>query len=321
MGSTANFLFPYHDSFLFCTRDPELYNEDEFIASPNPCKHIEKTEISPTLVTLTSPQTYIFYYTLIFILFRFHDINYYFALLLIVIPFLFNRYFENIKENQQAKRGRPKRIILIRHAESEGNRDSIVYQSVPDNKVKLTSLGEKQAILAGQKLQKLVGNETIHFFVSPYTRSKQTLVNIISGMNVPSKKYIISEDPRLREQDWGNFQNADVVQACTVERRKFGPFYFRFPNGESGSDVFVRITSFLSSINREFRSGKGYDNFVIVSHGITLRLLLMRYFKWTVEEFHLLWNFDNCQFAVMELQENNSYFLTTPLKRDTIHVM
>ena len=40
------------------------------------------------------------------------------------------------------------------------------------------------------------------------------------------------EDPRLREQEWGNFQDPTQMEAIMDERRKTGAFYYRFPTGE-----------------------------------------------------------------------------------------
>lgn len=42
-------------------------------------------------------------------------------------------------------------------------------------------------------------------------------------------------------------------------------------------------------------------NLVLVSHGLTLRVFLMRWYKWTVDQFQLLHNFGNADFLVMEL--------------------
>jgi broad specificity phosphatase PhoE len=44
---------------------------------------------------------------------------------------------------------RPKRIILIRHGESEGNLDSGIYQLKPDYTLELTKKGLRQADKAG----------------------------------------------------------------------------------------------------------------------------------------------------------------------------
>lgn len=41
-------------------------------------------------------------------------------------------------------------------------------------------------------------------------------------------------------------------------------------------------------------------NLVIVSHGLTLRVFLMRWYKWTVEQFEGLHNMTNGGMIVME---------------------
>jgi hypothetical protein len=77
---------------------------------------------------------------------------------------------------------RPRRIILVRHGESEGNLDESVYRHTPDARISLTELGKDQAIEAGKNLKKEVinggANETIYVYLSPYLRSKQTYEGI-----------------------------------------------------------------------------------------------------------------------------------------------
>lgn len=51
-------------------------------------------------------------------------------------------------------------------------------------------------------------------------------------------------------------------------------------------------------------------NLVIVSHGLTLRVFLMRWYKWTVEQFHGLNNFGNGKMIVMEKGYGGRYILT-----------
>jgi hypothetical protein len=50
-------------------------------------------------------------------------------------------------------------------------------------------------------------------------------------------------------------------------------------------------------------------NLVIVSHGLTSRVFLMKWFKWTVDQFERLNNFDNCEFRVMQLGPAGEYSL------------
>jgi len=63
------------------------------------------------------------------------------------------------------------------------------------------------------------------------------------------------------------------------ERNKYGPFYYRFPDGESASDVFDRVSTFLDSLWRSFEAQKA-RNYVIVTHGAAIRVLLTRYFRY-----------------------------------------
>lgn len=50
-------------------------------------------------------------------------------------------------------------------------------------------------------------------------------------------------------------------------------------------------------------------NLIIVSHGLTSRVFLMKWFKWTVEQFEHLNNLENCEFRVMQLGDGGEYSL------------
>lgn len=52
---------------------------------------------------------------------------------------------------------------------------------------------------------------------------------------------------------------------------------------------------------------------VVVSHGLFIRLFLMRFFWWTVEKFHGLCNIDNATMAVLHKDpRTNKYKLQLP---------
>merc|ERR1719148_656055 len=96
------------------------------------------------------------------------------------------------------------------------------------------------------------------------------------------------QEPRLAEQQFGNFQNYEEVKNARDERVKFGRFFYRFPSGEAGLDVYSRVSSFIPTIirdcSRHADSGVDLDNLnvVIVTHGLALRFFLMRWFQWSV---------------------------------------
>lgn len=50
---------------------------------------------------------------------------------------------------------------------------------------------------------------------------------------------------------FGNFQNIDEMRKAKAMRKDFGRFFYRFPNGESGLDVYNRVSSFISTVFRD----------------------------------------------------------------------
>lgn len=59
------------------------------------------------------------------------------------------------------------------------------------------------------------------------------------------------------------------------------------PGGESGADLYTRATLFLDAMFRDVdrydRAGSPVENVVVVGHGLTMRMICMRYFNWSVE--------------------------------------
>ncbi|WP_416439670.1 histidine phosphatase family protein [Phnomibacter sp. MR] len=209
---------------------------------------------------------------------------------------------------------RPHRIILVRHGESEGNFDRNTYAQKQDYKLLLTPLGEQQADEAGNKLQALIGDESILFYVSPLWRTRMTFEHIAKHFD--KSQYRWKEDPRLREQEWGHFRDLKANIQIDDERNKFGTFYYRIKDGESCADVYDRVSDFMHSMYRDFEKPKFPKNVIVVSHGMTVRLFLMRWFHWTVEEFETLRNPKNAEFIVMEQDAvTGKYKLVTELKR------
>jgi broad specificity phosphatase PhoE len=201
---------------------------------------------------------------------------------------------------------RPKRIILIRHGESEGNVDEQAYTHTPDSRVPLTSRGLDQAALAGRMLHQLIGPEAnVYFYVSPYTRAKQTLARVLEALP-PERVIGVREDPRIAEQQFGNLQDLEEMRESKRARDAFGKFFFRFPYGESALDVYSRVTSFISTLFRDVQHMRDSEvmtnntHIVIVAHGLTFRTFLMRWFQLSVDDFERLTNQPNASLLVME---------------------
>lgn len=194
-----------------------------------------------------------------------------------------------------SKMGKPRMIILIRHAQSEGNSmypknpliDAVtsmlswlglvlsssaetnnllenrdIHQEIPDHRVKLTPEGWIQAYDAGRRLRSLLrADDTLHFFTSPYRRTRETTEGILSTLTsddpspspFPRHSIKVYEEPRLREQDFGNFQPCSAeMERMWQERADYGHFFYRIPNGESAADAYDRISGFNESLWRQF---------------------------------------------------------------------
>ena len=208
---------------------------------------------------------------------------------------------------------KPKRIILVRHGESEGNVERTKYEFTPDYALDLTGTGRAQAIRAGEEIRGLIGEETIHAYVSPFYRTRQTfeeIANVLGDSIVQSV-----EDPRIREQEWGHLRHRDENDEIVRERDDYSTFYYRIPDGESGADVFDRVSTFLETLHRDFRKKDYAQNCLIITHGLTLRLFLMRWFHWSVEQFENLRNPGNGQVVVMGKETSEKYRFLSALEK------
>ncbi|KAH7177472.1 histidine phosphatase superfamily [Fusarium sp. MPI-SDFR-AT-0072] len=219
---------------------------------------------------------------------------------------------------------KPRLIILVRHGQSEGNKNREIHQTIPDHRVKLTPEGWNQAHDAGRRLRSLLRpDDTLQFFTSPYRRTRETTEGILEsltsdeGSPSPFRRANIKvyEEPRLREQDFGNFQPCSAeMERMWQERADYGHFFYRIPNGESAADAYDRVSGFNESLWRQF----GEDDFpsvcVLVTHGLMSRVFLMKWYHFTVEYFEDLRNINHCEFLIMRKQENNKYLLENKLR-------
>lgn len=301
---------------------------------------------------------------------------------------------------------KPRLIVLIRHGESESNKDKTINQHIPNHQIPLTENGWRQARQAGIDLlralnlddyslvdkleeQRKTENGTgtklplrnytrlsnkkdtnVVFYTSPYKRARQTLkgiLNVIDDYNelncgvrvteeekyqtdgktkfalwYPPKfpsgfyensrgssaeelsdgknfvQYRIKDDPRIREQDFGNFQQVNSMQDVMKKRSTYGHFFYRFPEGESAADVYDRVASFQETLFRYFErtNKRPRDVVVLVTHGIYCRVFLMKWFRWTYEEFESFTNVPNGSMIIMEFDDSvDRYVLRTELPK------
>ena len=92
-------------------------------------------------------------------------------------------------------------------------------------------------------------------------------------------------------------------------QKKVGIYYYRFKDGESGSDVHARVCIFLQNIIRRLLSNdsKKWDNIIIVSHCLTIKYILMNLLNMPVRDYDNLKDPNNAEFWVFEKNQNGHY--------------
>lgn len=193
---------------------------------------------------------------------------------------------------------------MVRHGESEANVDRNITSVVPDHALHLTEKGRGQAHEAGEMLKELLGDQTVHFIVSPYVRTRETFNGIAHAWG-GAQDLRWSQEVLIREQEYGNYDKPNMAELHRM-KLDFGQFYYRFPEGESVVDVYNRAGMFVNDLYRRWERAKE-ENLVLVSHGIFLLAFLMRFFRYTVKDFYELAALKNCEVIVLEREDNASF--------------
>ncbi|TAK04666.1 histidine phosphatase family protein [Patescibacteria group bacterium] len=176
----------------------------------------------------------------------------------------------------------PRNLVLVRHAESEGNVRSVeerAHYEVPTHDYALTERGIRQAEVTGGFVRENFAVEEAVRYVSYYRRSKETMGRVCSGL----KAY---EDPRLAEGQrgiWHTMTEEDIARQYPGEverKRREGLYHYRAPGGENWPDIELRIHSFLGTLSRDYED----RTVVIVCHGHWLILLQRLIHHFSIEE-------------------------------------
>jgi len=150
------------------------------------------------------------------------------------------------------------RLILVRHAESEGNRAQVF---APTPAVPLTDLGRTQARATAEWIAARHTPEQI--VSSPFTRARQTAELMADVLGVP---VAVEED--LRERSYGQLAG----QPYASPRGGYDPaayWTWRPPGGETLVEVRARTGAVL---DRLAGASSGRE-IVVVSHGAVMMAL------------------------------------------------
>ena len=219
------------------------------------------------------------------------------------------------------------KIFLIRHGESMQNTKENYSIGLPDHKVYLTEQGKEEARLAGEFLKKyIIDNEIdLHnsvMWVSPYTRTRETakIINDILGVER------VKEDITLIEQQYGLFSDKEIARIKELYPEQFafydnyyqndGKFYAKLPQGESPFDVALRTKQFLDTIYRDKE-----DVLFVVSHGATIKTIVMNFFHYSPEWYSIELTPSNCSIRLIDSNDrlnSESYIYNEPKSKKLV---
>lgn len=204
----------------------------------------------------------------------------------------------------------PKRIIFLRSAQSLAVDQPSLHGLMPDHRIALSESGRETAAATGKTIRALIGAEPVYFYVSPYRRCVDTYQAVRRAL-LPAQFLGAREEPRLREQQYGNFSNPTRIALDTALRRSFGRFFYRYEHGESAADVYGRMSAFIDTVLTDFSARRFPNevNVVMVAHGLTMRLFLMRWFHMCVDAFERMSNPPPGFAAVLTREADGSYRL------------
>lgn len=160
------------------------------------------------------------------------------------------------------------RIYLIRHGESHGNTGGKIISTTD---FELTEKGVAQSQRIGQKLCGELKGKPISAYCSCLARARQTLWEILRCIGQEDAEIV--ETLYLKEVDLGLLEGMSWEE----RRQKYPEIdldeklsLLQAPDGESYQDVKKRCKTFIE----DYLGEKGEEeSVVIVSHGITLRVL------------------------------------------------
>lgn len=187
------------------------------------------------------------------------------------------------------------RLILVRHAEAEGN---IIRRFHGYTDSALTKNGHAQARKAAERLK----DEPIDIlYSSDLSRAYQTAGYIAQAKNLDV--HIIEGLKEINGGDWEDVPWSELPNRWpeAYEHWESKPHLLQMPNGESMIEFQKRVVKEVMNIVSQ-NLGK---NICVVTHGTVIKVLLCFFYGKPLEEFiNIQWH-DNASLTVVKINDDN----------------
>ncbi len=159
-------------------------------------------------------------------------------------------------------------LYVVRHGEATWNVLNKICGGQSD--VPLTEKGRQQAAQLAQKMPFID-----RVLCSPLQRARETASILMEG-----KRIVIKIEPRLREQNFGDFEGMDRGTEAFLRAKKEPACHF--PNGESSFQTAARVYSLLDELKAE----QSDDSVLLVCHGAIMRIIETYFRDMPLDEFY-----------------------------------
>jgi probable phosphoglycerate mutase len=146
-------------------------------------------------------------------------------------------------------------VLFVRHGLT-ATTGKVLYGRSPD--VHLSEDGHNQAAHVAARLEKLAPIAAL--YASPLDRTRETAAPIAAALGLET-----TIDDRLIEADFGEWTNRDLAELFKLpewNQVQRSPSTFRFPNGESFTEMQTRMTDATVELATRHRG----QRIVLVSH-------------------------------------------------------
>ena len=192
------------------------------------------------------------------------------------------------------------KLILVRHGKTTCNEKGVL-SGLTDSV--LSETGKLQS----QKIADYLKYTNIDkIYTTPFKRTKETIEKLAETKNIK-----VEESSQLNEINFGDFEGLsfkDIEKNHPEEVQKMikdGDKY-KYPNGESLEDTFVRVKK---EINNIINNNENYT-ILICSHGGTIRNIIS-YLLSGDYKYH--WNFKIDNGSITEIEINNNFAVINKL--------
>ena len=159
-------------------------------------------------------------------------------------------------------------FIVLRHAQSTANERGLLAGQLPGIHLSATGVDESEAIK--ETLAKVTIDRVIS---SPLERCLQTIEPLVAA-----KKMKIATDDRLIEMNYGKWSGKKLsfLSVRPLWRKiQSSPSDVTFPDGESFSNMALRVGSLLEELHRKYPK----ESLLLVTHGDICKFIATYFLK------------------------------------------